>query len=390
LVDAAALDGAGPVTVLSRIVAPLMRGHAAAAALLCFAAALGNFGIPALLGLPINYLTLPTLIYRRLSSFGPAVISEVAALALLTALVAGLGAVAARMIGGRNEVRLEPGQGVEALWVAGRWRWSLQALLVGLIAVTFILPLLSLAAAAFVPTYGVPLTFDTLTFDNFVEVLGRQAVTGRAFRNSFFYAAVTGLGCALISLPVAYALVRFMPRLRPMAEALFDLPYALPGIVIAIAAILLFLRPLPVFGVSLYGTSFIILFAYFARFFLLPLKPVMAALDQMDPAVEDAASLCGAGLCARLRHVVLPIIAPAAIAGGLLVFLIAFNELTVSALLWSSGTETLGVILFSLEEAGFASQAAAVALCTVAVAIAISLLLESAASRLPQSVLPWD
>src|SRR5260370_28460699 len=98
-------------------------------------------------------------------------------------------------------------------------------------------------------------------------------------------------------------------------------------------AILLLLRALPVLGVSLYGTPFIILLAYFARFLPLPLMPVMAALDRMDPVVEDAASLCGAGLRARLRHVVLPMIAPAAAAVGLLVFLIPFHALTGSALL---------------------------------------------------------
>ena len=100
--------------------------------------------------------------------------------------------------------------------------------------------------------------------------------------------------------------------------------------------------------------------------------------------------MCGAGLGARLFRVVAPIVAPAAIAGGILVFLFAFNELTVSALLWSSGTETLGVVLFSLEEAGFASQAAAVALCTAAVVVTLCLVLQGLARRLPRGVLPWD
>ena len=61
LIEAAALDGASRVGVLRHVVLPLLRGHIAAAGLLAFVAALGNFGIPALLGLPVNYLTLPTL-----------------------------------------------------------------------------------------------------------------------------------------------------------------------------------------------------------------------------------------------------------------------------------------------------------------------------------------
>jgi ABC-type Fe3+ transport system permease subunit len=71
---------------------------------LAFVAAVGNFGIPAILGLPVNYLTLPTLIYRRLTSFGPAIINDAAALSLLVAAVAGVGVLASAWALGRRGV----------------------------------------------------------------------------------------------------------------------------------------------------------------------------------------------------------------------------------------------------------------------------------------------
>lgn len=67
----------------------------------------------------------------------------------------------------------------------------------------------------------------------------------------------------------------------------------------------------------------------------------------------------------------------------------AFNELTVSALLWSSRNETLGVVLFSLEEAGLGTQAAAVAVATVIVVVTLLAVLDRFAKRLPSGVLPW-
>jgi iron(III) transport system permease protein len=76
------------------------------------------------------------------------------------------------------------------------------------------------------------------------------------------------------------------------------------------------------------------------------------------PEYEEAARICGAGFWIRLARIVGPAILPAAAAGAILVFLTAFNELTVSALLWTTGIETIGVALFSLEEAGLASDAA--------------------------------
>jgi iron(III) transport system permease protein len=90
-----------------------------------------------------------------------------------------------------------------------------------------------------------------------------------------------------------------------------------------------------------------------------------------------------------LLAIVVPLAAPAAIAGALLVFMSAFNELTVSALLWSSRNETLGVVLFSLEEAGLSTQAAAVAVVTIGVVVLLLIGIDRLGKRLPAGVLPW-
>jgi iron(III) transport system permease protein len=252
-----------------------------------------------------------------------------------------------------------------------------------------LLPMLSLLVAALVPSYGMPLSAATATADNFVEVLVRQEMTRRAFANSFLFAGGSALALGLVAVPVAYALVRRAGRHARWILGVLEVPYVLPGIVLAIACILLFLRPLPLLGISLYATPWIIVFAYLARFLPVALKPVLAAMGQVEPAQEEAAALDGAQLWRRLRDVIAPTLLPAAAAGAVLAFLLAFNELTVSALLWAAGTETLGVALFSLEEAGLASQAAAIALTTVAVVAGAMLILDRAGARLPAGTLPW-
>ena len=176
---------------------------------------------------------------------------------------------------------------------------------------------------------------------------------------------------------------------RTAAIALLEIAYVLPGIVLAIACILLFLKPLPLVGVSLYATPWIIVFAYLARFLSVTLKPVLAGMEQIDMAQEEAAALDGAGLAQRLVDIVLPSLLPAAVAGGLMAFLLAFSELTVSALLWSAGTETIGVVLYNLEEAGLASQASAVAVVIVAVVTVAMLALDALGQYLPAGTLPW-
>ncbi len=389
IVEAARVDGTSPGRITTGLVLPLLRPHLVSAGLLAFVAGAGNFGIPALLGLPVNYLTLPTLIYRRLSSFGPQVIGDVAALGVLVAAVAGVCVLVSSLILRREAVRTEDEAPLEPYAVLGRARGAATALVWAVLALALALPMLSLLTAALVPSYGVPLTPSTATLANFVEVLVRQQVTTRAFANSLLYAGGCAAVLALFTVPLSYLLVRRPGAVAQGVTALVEVPYVLPGVVLAIACILLFLRPLPVIGVSLYATPWIIVFAYLARFLPVALKPTLAAMAQVDVAQEEAAALDGARLGRRLRTIVAPSLLPAAVAGGLLAFLLAFNELTVSALLWSAGTETIGVVLYSLEEAGLASQAAAIAVATVAVITTTMLALDWMGSRLPPGVLPW-
>jgi iron(III) transport system permease protein len=389
VIEAAQTDGASAMQISTRIVLPLLRGNLVAAGLIAFVAGVGNFGIPALMGLSVNYLTLPTLIYRRLTSFGPAVLSDMAALALVVALIAGAGTAIGALLMKRAVGKVDVEQRMAPFAPLGHWRRSVEALLWTLIACKIGLPFLSLLGDALRPALGAPLTFSTVTLEKFAEVLLRQDATTRAFRNSFAFAGVAAAILCALSILFAYALERRLKRTRPYVEAMIEAPYALPGIVLAIACILLFLKPLPLLGVSIYGTAFIILFAYLARFLSPALKPALAAMGQIEAHHEDAARLDGASYWQLMRFIVAPILLPAAAAGGLLVFLVAFNELTVSALLWSAGTETLGVVLFSLKESGLAGEAAAVAISASAVIFGVMALLDRIAGRLPEGVLPW-
>jgi iron(III) transport system permease protein len=162
-----------------------------------------------------------------------------------------------------------------------------------------------------------------------------------------------------------------------------------PGTVLAIAVIIMFLPPLPLLGVSLYGTLGIILVAYLARFLALALRPTVAGMELVSRNLDEAAQVAGAGVFTRLRAIILPAVAPSAAAGALLIFMTAFNELTVSALLWSTGRETLGVVVFFLAYEGNSPAAAAVAVISIAVTLALALVASALARNLPEGVVPW-
>ena len=389
LIEAGLSGGAGPLTVMRTIVLPLMMPPLLAGVALCFVSCLGNFGIPALLGIPGNYLVLPTLIYQRLAGLGPGALSEVAVLSVLIGFIAVIGIVAQDALLSGRDFRISTASVVASPFELRRWRLPVEVALWTLSFLVLALPMVALVLTSLVPAVGVPLDAATATLDNYRFVLFDHAAAKRALVNSFGLSATAAIAIVLFAIPLAYFLVWRRSRLLRVVNLVTEVPYALPGVVLAIAAILLFLKPLPIVGVSIYNTVWIILFCYLARFLVLGLRPVISGYHQLDRTLEEAAQIAGARLLRRLRTIILPLVAPAAAAGALLIFLTAFNELTVSALLWSSGSETLGVVFFSFQQGGDSTYAAALGVLTVVVSIALMLSTLLMAGRLPPGVLPW-
>ncbi|KQY79175.1 ABC transporter permease [Ensifer sp. Root142] len=388
-VEAARLSGASPFRVLLDIVAPLAAPGLIAGAAIAFVSGVGNFGIPAILGIPAGISVLPTLIYTRLASFGTGTFGEIALLSSLIAVIAAAGLILQQRALAGRDYRIIGLSGASAAFSLGRFRVAVELALSAILFLVLVAPLAALIASSLVPAYGVPLNLQTVSLRAYEEILFRQTMTLSAFGNSLFLASTAALGLLVVAVPAAYLMNRRKGALSSTIGILIEIPYALPGIVLAVAFILTFAAPLPILKVSLYGTIWIILIAYFSSFLAVSLKPVMSAFLQMDPSLEEAARLSGAGFFRRMRDVILPLVAPAAGASIILVFLIAANELTVSALLWSAGTQTLGVAIFNLDDSGSSDLASALSVLVVIMVMVLMAALEALANYLPEGVLPW-
>ncbi|MEM6528828.1 MAG: ABC transporter permease subunit [Chloroflexota bacterium] len=100
------------------------------------------------------------------------------------------------------------------------------------------------------------------------------------------------------------------------------------------------------------NTIWILLIAYIARFLAFGVQSISASL-------EEAARISGADRAMSVRDVVLPLISLSVFAGWFLAFMPALTELTMSALLFSPGNETLGQVVFSLNQEGQVNLTAA-------------------------------
>jgi iron(III) transport system permease protein len=313
----------------------------------------------------------------------------VAYLSVLIGILAMAGIVAQDYFAKRRDFRITTTSLTVEPYRLGPWRIVAEALMWAVIVVILVLPMVGLVLTSLVHGYGVRLTADSATLDNYRFVLWEHAASRRAFGNSLMLSVAAAAFAVVVAIPLGYVIAWGRSRWIRWMNFAIELPYALPGVVLAIASLLLFLKPIPLTGIQIYNTVWIILFAYLARFLVLAVRPTVNAYAQLDRALEEAAEVAGARLFTRLRTIVAPLIAPAAMAGGLLIFMTALSELTVSALLWSSGAETIGVIIFAFEQGGDSKYAAALSVVIVTITFLLMLSANLFAKRLPDGVLPW-
>jgi len=150
-----------------------------------------------------------------------------------------------------------------------------------------------------------------------------------------------GLGAAilttLLALPVSILTVRHPSRVATALERAAYLPYALPGIVIALSLIVASVHYLP----TLYGTTQLLIVAYAILSLPLALVATRAALAQAPPVHEEIARSLGCSPLRAMVRVTLPRILPGLGAAAALVFLATVTELTATLLLAPIGTQTL-------------------------------------------------
>lgn len=138
-----------------------------------------------------------------------------------------------------------------------------------------------------------------------------------SFRLSF-YAAVFNL---VFGVTLAWVLARYSFPGRRVIDAAVDLPFALPTAVAGIALTALY-APNGAFGALAKEMGFKIAYTPLGIFIALVFvglpfvtRTVQPVIDEIDREVEEASATLGAGRLYTLRHVILPMLAPAALTG---------------------------------------------------------------------------
>ena len=309
--------GLGPWRTFLRVTLPQTRLALLGGCLLVAVHLLSEFGAFAML----RFQTFTTAIYDeyRLSFDGPAA-SMLATVLVLLCLVLLLGEHGLR--GKARYARVDTGAPRPAARARlGRAKWLAGGGLAALTGLALGVPLVTLV---YWMIHGGSTTFPVATL---------LSTAGTSLK--------LGLGAAilttLLALPVSILTVRHPSRIAAALERAAYLPYALPGIVVALSLIVASVRYLP----TVYGTTQLLIVAYAILSLPLALVATRAALAQAPPIHEEIARSLGCGPLRAMMRVTLPRILPGLGAAAALVFLATVTELTATLLLAPIGTQTL-------------------------------------------------
>ena len=363
LEQAARIAGSSAGRAMTAITLPLLRPAMLSSFTLIAVSNLADFGIPSIIGLPERYVTLSTLVYRYLQSGtvdDP--LAVVAAIGFVLLVIALLGVVV-DLLRSRTRVELDGQAAAPDRLPLGRARIPVGIAASALVLAITVLPLVTLTAQSLLPAPGVPFTPENITLASFERALTASG-TLTGIGNSVMLAVSAAVVCGLLGLAIGTLVTRTRARDNAGLLGLALLPQAIPGLVIAVAWLVI--AP----SIGLYNTPWIILCAYLTSFLALVVQSVSAPLAATPGTAEEAARVAGASRLRALWDISCRMAVPAALSGAVLVALTAVRELTLSVLLLSPGSQTLGVVIFNLQQAGAYNASSALSLIVALVGLA--------------------
>jgi iron(III) transport system permease protein len=249
----------------------------------------------------------------------------------------------------------------------GRWRWGAFALFATYFFLAVMLPLFVLVWAGLSPSYTQPSWegLSQLSLVHFRRLLDEPGILPAVW-NTLVITVTTATACVLLSFFVSWLVVRTKIRGRMILDGLTFLAHSIPGIVIALAFIFVYLQE-PFRSLQLYGTVWIIALALITQYVAFTTRATNAAITQVHKELEEAARISGVGRITTLMRVTLPLILPAFVAAWIWVAAHAVRAFSVPLMLASEDNLTLSVVLWNIwDEQNALTLAAALGVILIA------------------------
>jgi iron(III) transport system permease protein len=246
-----------------------------------------------------------------------------------------------------------------------------------LIAALIVTIYVTVFVGAFTKILGVNNTFTLANYQYVLSGIGSDAM----FTTTILALIATPIA-GILGMVMAWLIVRKVKRGRGLLDFMGMLGLAVPGTVLGIGYALAFNKPfiigniqfLPALagGGAILGGAAAIVMVYVIRSMPSGQRSGVAALQQIDPAIDEASTSLGASGLTTFRTITLPLIRPALLSGLTYAFARAMTTLSPIIFITTPQTKIMTSQILSEVDAGRFGNA--FAYCTILIVIVLSVI----------------
>lgn len=350
LEEASFVSGARFGTTMRRVTLPLMLPALLAVFLLVFVRAIESFDVPAVLGMPGGVPVFATQVflavwdipqdYNVASAFGVGYLAISLFLLFLYHRATRMSERYVTVTGKAFRPRSMQ---------LGHWRWPASLLSMLLLVISVGLPVFVFTWTSFVKFYQVPSLSQLPHFslDNYREIL-ELPNTLQSIYNTLLVGVLSALIIVLIASIISWIVIRTRIRGRKFLDFLSFAPIAIPGTVMGLALLWLYL----VIPIPIYATLWILIVAFVGKYITVAVRSTHASMQQISKELEEVSTVSGASWVRTFRSVVLPLMAPGLVVAFIYSLSLTFKVLSMPILLGSVNTKLMSVTIYNLYQDG--------------------------------------
>ena len=374
LEEAGELAGASRWRIMRKITFPLVIPAIASGFIMTFSKTMGTFGGPNVLGVPVRYYTLSTMLRSNtgIGNYGDGFV--LAIMLILFAMTTVM--LNQKLVGTRKSYETIGGRGFMSKKTKLRnWRSFLTAIVVVFQFLIAILPLaLLIWSSLMLRTGNYSLSNITLahwigksdlTINNGEPGVLLNPKIYKGAWNSIKLALLTAFFTAFLGVILGYAIVKGRgTKISKLVEQLSFIPYVIPGIAFGAVYISMFAKPVGPIP-ALYGTFALLVVVSVAKHIPYSSRSGVSAMLQVGRELEEAAAISGANPWQRFKRIIFPLTSTGFVSGFLLTFITTMRELSLIILLVTPSTQVLASMTMRYIENGNEQQANAVILILI-------------------------
>ena len=357
LEEAAYMSGAHPRSALRQVTLKLMLPGLLAVTIYNGMTALEVFEVPGILGMPSGVYVFSTKIYSILHSVSEEpVYGQANALGIFYIFIAIIATwLYSRVIARSERFSIITGKGYRPKELdLGRWKWAGIAAVVLFLVFSILLPFLVLLYVSLIPFLQVPSleAFATMNFDNYIDVF-KTELMGTVMWNTAAMVFMTSTATVVLSFLVSLIVVRSKFVCRKLLDQLAFMPHAIPGIVMGLAFLWLFLQLDIQAGIPIHGGIMAMTIAFTIGFLAYGTRSMNAAILQIHKELEEAAQVSGAPHWRTMWRIFYPLLLPTIVGLWIWCMLHAVRHASVPLILYDGPeNRVLAVMIWRMWDEG--------------------------------------